>query len=221
MFSALFKAINDVTSPEMRAVLWRSIALSIALFAGLWFGIEFVVSTITMIPWPWLTTFLQLATGLGLFAAFFFLMAPVTALFAGLFQDSISAKIEARHYPHDPKGRPLSLVAGLSTALQFATIALVVNLVVFPLVFFAGFGVILILLANAYVISREYFTMAAARYMPVAQAAVLRRDNAVKIFVAGLIPGALAMVPFINFVTPVFATSYFLHLFKRGPSSLF
>ena len=221
MFSALFKAINDVTSSEMRAVLWRSIALSIALFAGLWFGIEFVVSTITMIPWPWLTTFLQLATGLGLFAAFFFLMAPVTALFAGLFQDSISAKIEARHYQHDPKGRPLSLVAGLSTALQFAAIALVVNLVVFPLVFFAGFGVILILLANAYVISREYFTMAATRYMPVAQAAALRRDNAVRIFVAGLIPGALAMVPFINFVTPVFATSYFLHLFKRGPSSLF
>ena len=221
MFSACFKAINDVTSPELRAVLWRSIALSIALFAGLWFGIEFVLSTITLIPWAWLTTFLQLATGLGLFAAFFFLMAPVTALFAGLFQDGISAKIEARHYPQDPKGRPLSLIAGLSSALQFAAIALIANFVVFPLVFFAGFGIILILLANAYVISREYFTLAAARYMPVAQAAALRRENAVRIFVAGLIPGALAMVPFINFATPVFATSYFLHLFKRGPSSLF
>ncbi len=221
MFSALFKAINDVTSPEMRAVLWRSIALSIALFAALWIGVEFVVSTITLIPWPWLTTFFQLATGLGLFAAFFFLMAPVTALFAGLFQDSISAKIEARHYPHDAKGRPLSLMAGLNTALQFAAIAALVNLVVFPLVFFAGFGIVLILLANAYLISREYFTLAAARYMPIAQAAALRRDNAVRIFVAGLLPGTLAMVPFINFVTPVFATSYFLHLFKRGPSSLF
>ena len=221
MISALFKAINDVTSPELRAVLWRSIALSIAMFAALWFGIEFVISTITLLPWPWFTTGLQLLTGLGLFAAFFFLMAPVTALFAGLFQDSISAKIEARHYPHDPKGRPMPLFAGFSTALQFAAIALAVNLVVFPLVFFAGFGVVLILLANAYVISREYFTIAAARYMPVAQAKALRSDNAVRIFLAGLIPGALAMVPFVNFVTPVFATSYFLHLFKRGPSSLF
>ena len=220
MISALMNAINDVTSPELHTVLWRSIALSIAMFAALWFGVEFVLSSITLIPWPWLTTGLQVVTGLGLFAAFFFLMAPVTALFAGLFQDAISAKIEARHYPHDPKGTPPSLFASFRTALQFSAIALAVNLVVFPLVVFAGFGVILILLANAYVISREYFTMAAARYMPVAQAAELRREHALRIFVAGLIPGALAMVPFINFVTPVFATSYFLHLFKRGPSFL-
>ena len=221
MFRALAKAVNDVTSPELRAVLWRSIALTLALFAALWFGIEFVVSTITMIPWPWLTTALQLATGLGLFAAFFFLMAPVTALFAGLFQDSISAKIEARHYPQDRKGVPMSMVAGLTTAIQFALIALAVNTVVLPLVFFAGFGVILILLANAYVLSREYFTMAAARYMPVTEAEALRRENAGGIFLAGLIPGALSMVPFLNFVTPVFATSYFLHLFKQGRASLF
>ena len=221
MFSALVKAINDVTSPELRTVLWKSIALSIALFAGLWFGIEYLISTLTLMSWPWLTTTLQLATGLSLFAAFFFLMAPVTALFAGLFQDSICAKIEARHYPQELKGIPLSLTAGLSTAVQFAIIALAVNVVVLPLVFFAGFGIIIIFLANAYVISREYFTLVAARYMPVKEAAALRHENALRIFVAGLIPGALSLVPFINFVTPVFATSYFLHLFKRGPSSLF
>ncbi len=220
MFRALFKAINDLTSPELRAVLWKSIALSIGLFAALWFAIEAAISTVTLVPWPWLTTALQVATGLGLFAAFFFLMAPVTALFAGLFQDSISEKIEARHYAHEPKGRPLSMLAGLLTALQFTAVALAVNFVVLPLVFFAGFGVILILLANAYVISREYFVMAASRYMPVKEANNLRRENAMHIFLAGLIPGALALVPFLNFVTPVFATSYFLHLFKQGRASL-
>lgn len=221
MFRAAFKAFNDVTSPELRAVLWKSIALSMVLFAGLWFGIEFALSQLSLIPWAWLATALQLATGLGLFAAFFFLMAPVTALFAGLFQDGISSIIERRHYASERPGKPLSVVAGFVTALKFAAVALGVNIVVLPLVFFAGFGAVLMLLANAYLISREYFELAAARYMPVAEAAALRRANAGRIFMAGLIPGALAMVPFINFTTPVFATSYFLHLFKRGPTSLF
>ena len=216
MFSALFKAINDVTSPELRAVLWKSIALSIGLFAALWVAIEFALSSLTMIPWPWLTTTLQVTTGLGLFAAFFFLMAPVTALFAGLFQDVISSKIEARHYPMDRPGKTLSVLAGLFTAVQFAALALGINLIVLPLIFLAGFGAVLMLIANAYLISREYFTLAAARYMPLQQAAAIRQENAFGIFIAGLIPGALAMVPFLNFVTPVFATSYFLHYFKQG-----
>ena len=59
-------------------------ALSIALFTVLWLGIEYAISWITLIPWPWLLTTLQIVTGLGLFAAFFFLMAPVTAVFAAV-----------------------------------------------------------------------------------------------------------------------------------------
>ena len=216
MLTALFKAVNDITSPELRGVLWKSIAFSMALFAALWIGIEFTLSTLTLFSWPSLTTALQVTTGLGLFAAFFFLMAPVTALFAGLFQDEVSAKVEARHYPSDRPGKQLQMFAGLLTAIKFAALALGVNLVVLPLVFFAGFGALLMLVANAYLISREYFTLAAARYMPLEQAAALRHENALRIFIAGLVPGALAMVPFINFVTPVFATSYFLHFFKQG-----
>ncbi|MBG1232013.1 EI24 domain-containing protein [Aestuariivirga litoralis] len=216
MLKALFNAINDITSPELRGMLWKSIALSIVLFAALWFGIEFALSFVTLIPWPWLLTTLQVATGLGLFAAFFFLMAPVTALFAGLFQDSINEKVEKRHYPSDRPGKPLTAITGFFLALKFAALALGINIVVLPLVFFGGFGAALILAANSYLISREYFEMAAARYMPLEQARTLRRDNALRVWIAGIIPGALAMVPFLNFVTPVFATSYFLHFFKGG-----
>ncbi|MDE2385385.1 MAG: EI24 domain-containing protein [Alphaproteobacteria bacterium] len=216
MISALFKAVNDISSPQLRPVLWKSIGLSVALFAALWLGVEVLLSSLAVFPWPWLTTLLQVTTGLGLFAAFFFLMAPVTALFAGLFQDAISARLEAMHYPQDRPGQPLAIVAGMVSAVKFAGLALGVNLVVLPLVLFAGFGAVLMLLANAYLISREYFTLAAARYMPVAEAANLRREHALQVFLAGLIPGALALVPFINFVTPVFATSYFLHYYKQG-----
>ena len=220
MLTALLKALNDVTSPEMRAVLWKSIALSIALFAALWLGIEFALSSLALFPWPWLTTGLQLVTGLGLFAAFFFLMGPVTALFAGLFQDGIAAKLEQRHYAAHPPGRALNFVTGLVTALKFAALTLGIQIVVLPTVFLLGLGAALILCANAYLIGREYFELTAARYMPMSEAVALRRANAVRIFIASLVPAALSLVPFVNFITPVFATSYFLHLFKGRVSLL-
>ncbi|HEY5362796.1 MAG TPA: EI24 domain-containing protein [Aestuariivirga sp.] len=218
MFTATVKALNDITSPDMRPVLWKSIALSVALFAGLLWGIEYVLSILASTPWPWLTSGLQLVTGLGLFAAFFYLMAPVTALFAGLFQDIIASKLEARHYSHQPAGKALTYGVALLTSFKFAGLALAVDLVVSPLVLFAGAGAVLILCANAYVISREYFELTAARYMPMADAVALRRDHTVRIFIAGLIPAALSMIPFVSFITPVFATSYFLHFFKGRAS---
>ena len=220
MIKAFFLALNDMTSPEFRAVLWKSIAFSMGLFAAFWFGIEFLLSTITMVPWPWLTTTLQVATGLGLFAAFFFLMAPVTALFAGLFQDGISEVVEQRHYPSQHRGKPLAFFGALLFGVKFALLSLGINLIVFPLVFFAGFGAVLLLIANAYLISREYFEMAAQRFMSTREASALRQHHGLRVFVAGLIPGFLALVPFINFAVPVFATSYFLHFFKSVQGSL-
>ena len=219
MFKATLHALNDLTSPDLRAVLWKSLALSVGLFLALLVGIELVLSSLTFYAVPLLTSGLQLITGLGLFAAFFFLMAPVTALFAGLFQDGIAAKLERRHYISQPPGRTLGYATSLLTALKFASLTLGVELVVLPLVLFAGFGAVLILCANAYIISREYFELTAARYMPMSQAVAMRRGNALRIFIAGFIPGALAMVPFLNFVTPVFASSYFLHYFKGRASS--
>jgi len=219
MLNATRKAIIDITSPELRTVLWKSISLSIALFVVLIIAIEYALAHVAIFTWGWLTTGLQALTGLGLIAGFFFLMAPVTALIAGLFQDGIAAKLEQRYYGTQPAGKALSIAAGFITALKFAAITLGIDILVLPLVLFFGFGAVLILCANAYTIGRVYFELAAARYMPLAQAAELRRQNALRIFIAGLVPGALAMVPFVSFVTPLFATSYFLHLFKGRASS--
>jgi CysZ protein len=214
MFSAFFKAVNDVTSPEFRGVLWKSIGLTLVLFIGVLVGVETLLSFLTLVPWPWLQTMIALGTGIGLIAAFFFLMSPVTAIFAGLFLDWIASRVEQRHYPQDKKGKALSSFAAILFGLQFALVALGVNLVVIPLVFFGGFGAILLLLANAYLISREYFEMAATRFMSKSAASNLRTENFRKLYLAGLIPAALSMIPIVNLVVPLFATSYFVHIFK-------
>ena len=219
MFKALFNAINDVTSPEFRSVLWKSIGLTALLFVGILVGIETVLSFVTLVPWPWLQTTIALGTGLGLLAAFFFLVGPVIAMFAGLFLDNIAAKVEARHYPRDTKGKSLPMIPAFFFGLKFAGVALLLNIIALPLIFFFGFGVILLLFVNAYLISREYFEMAATRFMSPAAASALRLKNGRKIFFAGLVPAGLSLIPIVNLVVPLFATSYFVHIFKKVSAS--
>ena len=52
------------------------------------------------------------------------------------------------------------------------------------------------------------------RYMPVEDAREFRRVNSPQIFISGFIPALLAIVPIVNLVVPLFATSYFMHILK-------
>ena len=219
MFAAFFKTLNDLTSPEFRSVLFKSVGLTLALFVAVLVGVEVLLSFLTLVPWPWLQTVVALGTGLGLIAAFFFLMAPVTALFAGLFLDWVASRVEARHYPHHARGKALSTFSALFIGLQFVAVSLAVNIVVLPLVFFAGFGILLLLLANAYLISREYFEMAAMRFVSPQEARALRQKYFWRVYIAGFFPATLALVPIVNLVVPLFATSFFVHIFKSVQGS--
>ena len=105
----------------------------------------------------------------------------------------------------------------MSTSLQFAGLVLLVNLAALPLIF-TGIGAAALVTINAYLLSREYFEMIAMRHLPVEDARRLRKQNAAAIFAAGFIPALLSLVPIVNLVVPLFATSYFVHIFKRAPA---
>jgi len=214
MISAAILALEDVMSPRFRRVLWRSLGLTILLFIAILLGLEVALSMLTGIPWPWLETILAVAAGLGVFAALFFLVAPVTAVFAGLFLDEIAEIVEQRDYSTDLPGKPLSTGKAVFIALQFGSLVLLVNLILLPTLFF-GIGAFFMAIANAYLLGREYFSMIAMRHLPVRQANELRKANMGRIFAAGLIPAALVLVPFVNILVPLFSTSYFVHIFKK------
>ncbi len=214
MTSAFFKALGDLLSAEFRSVLLKAVGLTLALFIALLVAVEIILSVLTLVPWPWAETVLAIGTGLLLVVAFFFLMAPVTAIFAGLFLDDIAQRVEARHYPQDVRGTPLAVARSLVIALQFAAVVLAVNLAILPLVF-TGIGAAVLIAANAYLIGREYFEMVAMRHMPVEEARFLRKAYTPRIFAAGIIPAVLSLVPLLNLAVPLFATSYFVHIFKQ------
>lgn len=214
MISAAFKALGDLLSTEFRSILLKATAMTLALFIAILVGVEALLASLTLIPWPWAETLAAVGAGLGLLVAFFFMMAPVTAIFAGLYLDDVAGRVEERHYPQDSKGSSLSGYRALITSLQFAVIVLAVNLAVLPLVF-TGIGAAALIVANAYLLSREYFEMIAMRHMAVDEARLLRKANTPRVFAAGFVPAVMSLIPFVNLAVPLFATSYFVHIFKR------
>ncbi|MDP9137749.1 MAG: EI24 domain-containing protein [Pseudomonadota bacterium] len=214
--------MGDLFSLPFHSVLWRSLGLTALLFAVMLGALAGFFALTTLVPWPWLETLIAIAASLGLLAAFIVLAVPVTAMFAGLYLDRIAELIEHIHYPGDPPGRAPAALTAFSSGLQFAVVALLVNLLALPFLFFAV-GAAVMLVANAWLLSREYFEMISLRHLPKAGVLALRQTNRRHIFISGFIPAALALVPLVNLLLPLFATSYFTHLFKglyrRAPGS--
>ena len=83
-----------------------------------------------------------------------------------------------------------------------------------PLLLFAGFGAVIFFLATAYILGREYFELAAMRFRPPAEAKVLRKRNAAKVYVGGLFIAAFVSIPVVNLAT-LFAMALMVHVHKR------
>jgi CysZ protein len=218
MVKALLLAFGDLFSPEFRGVLFRALGLTLALFIVVMILAQFILVTLTNFSWPWADELLGLGLGLALFVAFFFLMGPVTAIFAGFLLDQVAALVEQRHYPSDPPGSVLPMVKSILFALKFFVLVLAVNLAVLPVVIL-GVGAVALVAANAYLIGREYFEMVAMRHLPAADAREVRKQNGPAIFFAGLVPAVFSLIPVLNLAVPLFATSYFTHLFKSVRAS--
>ena len=218
MISAAFKALGDLLSREFHSILFKAIGLTLALFIAVLVGVEVLLAYLVAMPSSWAETLTAFGTGLVLLVAFFFMMAPVTAIFAGLYLDDIAGRVEAKHYARDQKGVPLSTFRAMQTSVQFALVTLVVNIAVLPLVF-TGIGVVALIITNAYLLSREYFEMVAMRHMPVDEARLFRKENTPRVFAAGLLPALLSIIPVVNLAVPLFATSYFVHIFKQVRAS--
>src|SRR5882724_3057599 len=164
MFNAASLALGDILSPPFRGVLTKSLALTIGLLLALWLALEWLLTSWIATSWPWLDTAFDILAGIGLVVGLGFLAAPVAALFVGFFADDIAEAVEQAHYPADMPGRPLPIGRSLATALKFLALVLLVNAIALPLVLFLGFGFLIFLVANAYLLGREYFELVALRH---------------------------------------------------------
>ena len=221
MLAAAWHALNDLPTPRFRSTLWKMLALTLLLLGLAWLGLQALVVHFAAWPsQPWIETSVAIVSGFGFIIGLAFLIGPVSALMAGLFSDDVAAEVERLHYPEDPPGTPLSLGESVIGTLGFTATTILVNLVCLVLLLVPGVNLVAFFLGNGYLLGREFFEAAAARFGGVVRARQLRKDNAGLVLVGGFVIALFLAIPIVNLLTPLFAMAFMTHLHKRVVGSV-
>ena len=218
-------AFRNLFAPEFRAVLFKSLGLTLLALAALWFGLKEVFDWLAL-PWldallpasaswaGWLTFIAAILAGIGLALGLALLVAPVTAAIAGLFLDDVAEAVERTDYPADRPGTALPVGRSLVLSLKFFGVVILGNIVALLLLLIPGVNIAAFFVVNGYLLGREFFEFAAMRHLPEADARALRRRHSGTVFLAGLLVAAFVSVPLLNLLAPLFAAAMMVHLFK-------
>ncbi|MEI4481115.1 MULTISPECIES: sulfate transporter family protein [unclassified Phyllobacterium] len=223
-------AAGHLFRPEFRSVLWKSIGLTVLLLAGVWFGLR---ELFEILAWPfvdqmmpdlpswagWIGFIAGILASLGLALGLALLIAPVTAIVAGLFLDDVAEVVEKEDYPLDPKGKPLPALRSFILSAKFLGVVIVGNFIALLLLLIPGVNIIAFFMVNGYLLGREFFEFAAMRFRPEMEAKALRSKHSTTVFLAGLVIAAFMAIPILNLLTPLFAAAMMVHLHKAVAQS--
>jgi CysZ protein len=230
MFAAAAKALSQMVSPPFRAILLKSIGLAVIVLIVLVIALHRVFAWLASGGASWLEPMLgpgahdplmallwllSVAAGFGLVFGAVFLMPTVTALIASLFGDAIAGEVERTYYPADVPGVDVPIPRAAWEGITFALLTIVVYVCALPFLFVAGLGVVIFFIANAYLLGRQYFELAAMRFHSAAEAKALRKIHEAAFFRAGMLISAFVSIPIVNLATPLFATALMVHLHKQ------
>jgi CysZ protein len=214
MFEAALAALREIFSPPFRAVLIKSLGMTLVFLALAWVGLDKLALSFVTVNHPWLQLALAYATGVGLFLFLAFLLGPISVLVAGLFLDDLADVVEADLYPPGERGQAIPAAQAILMGLRFAAVSAGVNLLALLLLLVPGLNAAAFLLANAYLLGREYFLFAATRFRSLEEATELRRRYAPQLFVAGLFIAFFVATPGLNVLTPLFGVAFMTRIHK-------
>ncbi len=230
MIDAAIKSLQQMFSPEFRSVLIKSILLALALIVLMGFGLHKLLTWLaadggawaqgqlgpsSQTPLSWLIWILSIAATLGIVVGGVFLMPAVTAFVGSFFVDQIAEQVERVYYPADPAGGAVPFVRATLEGLKVALLSVGIYLLALPFLFLAGLGLFILFFAAAYLLSREYFELAAMRFRAPAEAKAFRKQHQTTVFTAGLLIATFVSIPILNLATPLFAMALMVHMHKK------
>ena len=145
------------------------------------------------------------------------------SLVAGILVDDAIVEIEniVRHMRMGKTAYQASMDAAdeIGLAVVATTMAIIASIVAEFVGSTEGLGFLILFFANAYLLSREYFELAAMRFRTPEEAKAMRKANAGYVFLTGMIIAGFVSVPILNFATPVFAMAFMVHIHKKMSGS--
>lgn len=219
MIGAFFLSLGQLGDRAVLAVLAKSLALTLALFA-LAGGATWWVIDGWLADDAWHGAIAGVAAGLVTVLALWLLFRAVAIAVVGVFADDIVIAVERRHYPGmlaSARNVPLHRAArmGLASALRF----LLINLVLLPVyvaLLVTGVGTAAaFFLVNGWLLGRDLGDMVSARHLNGADMRAWRKLHPTRRFLLGLAATGLFVVPFVNLLAPVIGAAMATHLFHR------
>jgi CysZ protein len=207
MIDAALAAAAQLLTPPFRAVFWKSLGLTLLLLVFAGAGLEKLVVATVHPTHAWLAMLAHWAAGLGLVVGIAFLVTPVSFVVAGFFFDELADHVEDAIAGPGGRGRAMAFGPALWLGCEFAALSLLVNAIALALLLVPGMNAIAFFGANAYLIGRGYFELAALRYRPLGEVRWLERRHRLRIFCAGCLAAGVLAVPILNLLTPLFAAA--------------
>ena len=220
MLASYAKAFRQLGDPRLIKPLVYSLGLAalialLALPAG-YFVFEWVNET--LLAWLgggdswWMSTIEWSVRVLGwliVLVILFFAFGSIQTAWLGIFMDGVVNAARDSSHPKVELNSPPSLSASGWSAVRFLALSLLVNVMILPLVLIGWIlpplGLIVQLLANGYLLGREYEDLVSPRFSSHRRLPVLSRS------IFGMMAATLFLVPFINFVAPVVTAAAFTH----------
>jgi len=216
MFASARKAFAMLFDRDFAGMVFWTLVLTAILFVALFVGLEYGLSRLPELGSIWVNRFLELATPIVLILAIFLLGAPVAAIVGSLFLERIAAKVDAHFYPNDPRAPGTPVLTGIGESFRLIGLALLINVALLPVdVGVPGLAEFATVLANGWLLGREFFELAALRHLSRPQSDALRRRHSLKIYAAGLLIAILTVIPALDLIAPFFGSALMAHLFKR------
>ncbi|MBA3896658.1 MAG: EI24 domain-containing protein [Sphingomonadaceae bacterium] len=226
MLGALTRSVGDLADPRIVAILVRSLAVTLVIFAVLGVVLAWLLHGADLCAWLdsepcplGLTT-----SGAGAFvvaALGLWLLFPAVALgVISAYVDRIVEAIEASHYPLSlVDARPLGLLRGSLLGLRSMLRVIVYNLIALPfylLLLITGVGtVVLFVLVNALAFGRDLGEIVSSRH---SEGREWLRATLVERALIGSVVAAIFLVPFANLLAPVLGAAMMTHLFHTQSS---
>ncbi|MBL8687827.1 MAG: EI24 domain-containing protein [Rhodospirillaceae bacterium] len=216
MLSPFALAIGQLSDPPFRRLVLLGIAVSLALLLGLAAAISFLLAYAVPADWHWATAPAAAFGGLAGLILAWLLFPAVSAIAAGILGDRLARAVERRHYPSAPEARAGGVIESVGASLRLVLAGLVLNLIATPVYLLVpGINLVLFLMLNGYLISREYFESAAVRRFSSDTARSIRRRRRIGLWAGGIALAALLAVPGLNLLVPYLGFAAMVHIVER------
>lgn len=150
-----------------------------------------------------------------------FLYPSLATAIACLFVEPLADRIERHSYPDLPAAKESSTLDQVKLFWQSLLRALSLNLLALPFYFIPGLNLIAYGLVNGRLLLHDYFFAVTLRHLPLDRANALYAAEKPRLFWTGLLLAGLFVLPFVNILAPIIATSLLIHRLMRKSESGF